>query len=145
MNLSANPSSVSDGHAAPAFVLMSSDRSVVAVSDAFAQLLGCTVAELCGRSFDSLTYWPAAARDTDLCDRLFAGEIDSYEIATCCDHKDGTQVKLQLQLSVVRDANGKVAFAVINVTPAEQAAATSRACIEADLDEVEKIRRAMFW
>jgi PAS domain S-box-containing protein len=145
MKLHATPSSGSDGHAASAFVLMSTDRSVVAVSDAFAQLLGYGAAELCGRTFESLTYWPDAGVDAALSDQLFAGEIDSYQVAKRCEHSTGAHIPVQLQLSTVRDAKGKVAYAVVTVTPTQPSAAVTSVPADTELDEVEKIKRAMFW
>lgn len=141
----ANPSSVVDGNAAPAFVLISPSRSVVAVSDALAQMLGYSVAELCGRPLESLSYWSDAPLDADLADQLFAGEIDCYEIHKRCETISGTPMKVRMQLNSVRDGKGKLAFVVMTVVPAEQAATVPLAKQEADLDEVEKIRRAMFW
>jgi PAS domain S-box-containing protein len=129
-----------------AFGLIAPDRRFVAVSEAFAQLLGYTPAELCGRTLESITCVADADAVGDM-DQLFGGEIASYEIADRCEDRDGNRLQAMLQVSTACDARGKIAFAIVQLRPAEANASATpghRQTGPVD-DEVEKIKRAMFW
>jgi two-component system, sensor histidine kinase and response regulator len=130
-----------------AFALISPDHRLAGVNKAFAKLLGYRPEELCGRTFDSVTFAPDTDIDSDLADQLFAGEIPGYEIAKRYKHKDGGLVKILLQVSTVTDGGGRILFAVVHARPMLAAASTLpvyQHAVEPN-DEVEKIKRAMFW
>jgi PAS domain S-box-containing protein len=128
------------------FALIAPDRRLAAVSDAFAILLGYTPAELCGRSVESITYAGDVGIDREPAERLFAGEIPSYEIAKRCEDRNGELVKIMLQVSAMCDAMGKVAYAIMQVRQIGTSASLPQYQIpQARSDEVEKIKRAMFW
>ena len=131
-----------------AFAITGMDHRMIAVSDAFAQLLGYTPAELCGRTFESITYAADIDIDSDLADKLFAGQLASYEIAKRYESRDGQLVKILLQVNATCDGAGRVAFAVVQVRQVIDAVPSSLPQYQhadAANDEVEKIKRAMFW
>ena len=128
-----------------AVALTAPDHRLAAVNDAFAELLGYTPQELCGRTFESITHWPDAALDSDLADQLFAGQIPSYEIGKRYVHKDGSLVTILLQVSTVRDGKGRITFAVVQARPvAETESFPAYQHPASPSDEIEKIKRAMF-
>jgi PAS domain S-box-containing protein len=139
-----------DQTAAPtdtAVALRAPDGRIAAVNSAFARMLGYTTAELCGRTFESITFAPDIDIDSDLADQLFAGAIPAYEIAKRYKHRDGGLVKILLHVSTVSDAAGKILFAVVNARPVLGSVSTLPVYQQdqESTDEVEKIKRAMFW
>ena len=142
MNFDLPPSTAAD--TSTVFALIAPDRRLAAVSDAFAILLGYTSAELCGRTFESITFAGDIGADRERAERLFAGEIPSYEIVKRCEDRNGELVKIHLQVSAVCNAGGAVAFAIAQVRQIG-AGMTSHPQHDVANDEVEKIKRAMFW
>jgi PAS domain S-box-containing protein len=144
MSFDFSPSTAAD--TSTVFALIASDRRLVAVSDAFAILLGYTPAELCGRTLGSITYADDMNSDRQLAERLFAGDVPSYEIVKRCEDRNGELVKIHLQVSAVCNAEGAVAYAIAQVRQIGASMAVPHAHHDdAAIDEVEKIKRAMFW
>ena len=146
MNIDLSSSTSAD--TTTAFAITGTDHCMIAVSDAFARLLGYTPAELCGRTFESITYAADADIDSDLAETLFAGRLASYEIAKRYESRDGQLVKVLLQVNATCNGAGRVAFAIAQVKQIisdEGSSLPQFQHAEAPSDEVEKIKRAMFW
>lgn len=132
---------------APAIALVAADHRLVAVTDAFAELVGYSPAELCGKTFEQITHPADIDIDSDLATRLFRGRIPSYELAKRYVHKNGQIVRILLAASVVRDRLGKIVFAVAQIRPlAQDVPAPTLPVFQHEhekSDEIEKIKRAM--
>jgi PAS domain S-box-containing protein len=127
-----------------ATALVAADHTIAAANDAMGDLLGYTGQDLCGRTFESITYPADIDIDSDLANRLFRGEIREYEIAKRFLHCNGSVVQLLIHASLLRDAKG-VVFGIAQVRPFSGPSRSLPAFQHGDQknDEIERIKRAM--
>jgi PAS domain S-box-containing protein len=134
---------------APAIALIDRENRLLAVTPAFASVVGYAPADLCGSAFERITHEPDIETDNELAIRLFSGEIDSYESTRRCVHRNGHLVRILLTFSVARDASGAIAYAVSQMQALdEEAAQPIRVTFQPDHepnDQIERIKNAMFW
>jgi PAS domain S-box-containing protein len=93
-------------HAPIGMSLVAQDGRYMQVNRALCELVGYSEEELLGRTFQAITHPDDLADDLDLFERLWAGEIDTYQLEKRYLHKDGHVVWIHLTGSIVRDANG---------------------------------------
>jgi PAS domain S-box-containing protein len=92
--------------------IVAMNHTLAWVNDAFAKIIGRKARELCGRTFESITHEDDVDLDHGLAQRLFAGEIERYEMEKRYIHKDGSVVPIHLTVRVVRDSRGNILYAV---------------------------------
>lgn len=140
------PSEVS---APPAIALADEEHRFVAVTAAFASVIGYTPEELFGKTFEEFTHPADADVDGDLCRRMFRGELDAFDMTKRYIHKDGHYVRILLSVTCARGKNGTIQYAVAQIRPLGglMPGATMPAFQHADEpnDEVDRIKRAMFF
>jgi PAS domain S-box-containing protein len=93
-------------HAPIGMSLVAEDGRYLQVNRALCELVGYSEEELLGSSFQAITHPDDLADNLDLFKRLWAGEIDTYQLEKRYLHKDGRVVWIQLTGSIVRDADG---------------------------------------
>jgi len=72
-----------------------------------AQLLGRTAAELRGKRLEYSCHPDDVRLDAEFARRLFAGEIDSYQVAKRFLRPDQSMLRILLTISLVRDGGGR--------------------------------------
>jgi PAS domain S-box-containing protein len=127
-----------------ATALVAADHRIVAASDALGEMLGYTAQELCGRTFESITYPADVDIDSDLASKVFRGELRDYEIAKRFLHKNGSVVRLLIHASLLKDAKG-VVYGIAQIRPITGPSRSLPAFQHDDQanDEIERIKRAM--
>lgn len=93
-------------HAPIGFTIVSPDGRFQQVNPALCTMLGYTEEELLGKTFQDITHPDDLADDLDQAERLWAGEIASYEMEKRYLHKDGHAVWIHVTASAVHDADG---------------------------------------
>ena len=93
-------------HAPIGFAIVSPDGRFRQVNPALCQMLGYAEHELLGQTFQDITHPDDLADDLAQAERLFGGEIASYELEKRYLHKDGHAVWVHLTGSAVYDADG---------------------------------------
>ena len=110
--------------AALGIVLIDKRGYPIAANPAFQKMLGYAAEELYTMSFIEFTHPDDASANRELFTELFEGKRDSYELEKRYRRKDGGVVWGHLTASLVRDAEGKPAFAecvVENITERRRA------------------------
>jgi PAS domain S-box-containing protein len=87
--------------------LVEPDGTLRQVNRALCELLGYTEQELLERGFQEITHPDDLDDDQELAARLWAGQIDTYQLEKRYLHKDGRALWCQLTASVGRDAAGE--------------------------------------
>lgn len=93
--------------AAIGMALVRPDGRFIQVNPALCGMLGFTEEELLDVGFQEITHPEDLDDDEDLVRAVLAGEIDTYELDKRYLRKDGSLVWSHLNVSLVRDANGK--------------------------------------
>jgi len=149
MHLSPEISADVNLNAPPAIALVDESHRFLAVTAAFAAVIGYTPGELFGKTFEQITHPADADVDSDLTQRVFSGELASYDMTKRYYHKDGHIVRILLTVTVARGESDKARFAVAQIRPLGDMlpSTTMPAFQHADEpnDEVERIKRAMFF
>ena len=96
--------------AAVGIVLLKADGRVLRTNSKMSQILGYTEIELLQRFFQQLTFAEDLAEEELLIKRLKAGEIGDYQHEKRLLRRDGAQVWVSVNVSVMRDANGSQRF-----------------------------------
>jgi two-component system, cell cycle sensor histidine kinase and response regulator CckA len=117
------------GHA-----LVGLDGQFVEVNQALARIVGLTPEQLTGMTFQSITYPDDLDADLTLLRQLAAGEIDSYEMEKRYVHSSGRVVSAQLNVSVVRDVEGRPVYFISQVQDL-----TERRSLEQQLRQSHKL------
>jgi PAS domain S-box-containing protein len=94
-------------HAPIGMAMVTTDYRLNRVNLALCKALGYTKEELAPRTFSDITHPDDVARDKDLADKLFRGEIPSYRLEKRIRTKDGQLAWLDVSAFVIQDANGK--------------------------------------
>ena len=93
-------------YAAIGMALVAPDGRWLRVNRALCKIVGYCEAELLATNFQSITHPDDLEEDLNCVRRMLAGEIDTYELEKRYIHKDGHPVWIQLNVSLVRDAEG---------------------------------------
>jgi two-component system, sensor histidine kinase and response regulator len=93
-------------HAPIGMALVASDGRFLQVNRALCQLVGYPEEELLGTSFPAITHPDDVASALEQATRLWAGEIETYQLEQRYLHKDDRVVWVLFTGSVVRDASG---------------------------------------
>jgi PAS domain S-box-containing protein len=92
-------------HAPIGVSLEAPDGQFIQVNRAFCALVGYSEQELLDKRFQDITHPDDLADELEVAGRLWAGEIDSYELEKRYIHKDGRIVWVLLTRSAVRQGN----------------------------------------
>src|SRR5688572_24980874 len=90
--------------------LVGLDYRLVWVNAALCRLVGYTEEELTALTFPEITHPDDVDKDVQLAQRLFAGEINSFQIKKRFIKKDQQVVWVVLTASAIHDKQGKVAY-----------------------------------
>jgi two-component system, sensor histidine kinase and response regulator len=93
-------------YAAIGMALVAPDGRWLRVNRAICKIVGYCEAELLATNFQSITHPDDLETDLNNVRRMLASEIDTYEMEKRYIHKDGHPVWIQLNVSLVRDADG---------------------------------------
>jgi two-component system sensor histidine kinase/response regulator len=93
-------------HAAIGMALVAPDGRWLRVNRALCKIVGYCEAELLATNFQSITHPDDLEADLNYVRRMLASEIDTYEMEKRYIHKDSHPVWIQLNVSLVRDAEG---------------------------------------
>jgi len=88
---------------------------VLAVNDAFCQMLGRSREEIVGKSITSFTHPEDRGIAEEAHCRLISGEVDQVSYVKRDLHKDGRVIDLEVSKSSARDASGSRLYFVISV------------------------------
>ncbi|MGD9973749.1 MAG: PAS domain S-box protein [Desulfatirhabdiaceae bacterium] len=95
---------------------VSLDGGFLEINDQFCQLVGYEKQELFQMTFRDITHPDDLYLDEKYIEQVLAGKIDSFDIEKRYIHKDGHPVWVRLYSNVVRNAGGKIKYAVAVVT-----------------------------
>jgi PAS domain S-box-containing protein len=87
--------------------VVGADFRFVRVNAALAAMLGSTSDELVGATFADLASEPGDGLEIDLARRLFVGDIPRYQIEKRWLRGDGSDIWVKLNVSVLRDEEGR--------------------------------------
>ena len=96
--------------AAVGIALLGSDGRVLRTNSKMSHILGYSEIELLQRFFQQLTYEDDLPDELALIKRLRAGEIGDYQRERRLLRRDGTQIWVNISVSMMRDANGNQRF-----------------------------------
>jgi PAS domain S-box-containing protein len=99
-------------NAAVGVVLVGPDGSIVRANNSYARMLGYSVEELKGRTFQDLTHPDDLATNLSALNKTLVGESDSYSIEKRYIRKDGGIVWVSVTVGSVRKADGGVDYFV---------------------------------
>lgn len=119
--------------------LVGTDGRFLRVNRAFCQITGYTDVEMQAHSFADLTHPEDLDRDTDALAGFLAGDIDTYVTEKRYVCKDGKVAWVQLHVSSVNDAEGRLLYFITQVVDI-----TARKRAEQVLWEGEERFRAAF-
>src|SRR5215211_6187062 len=93
-------------HAPIGMSLVAEDGRFIQVNRALCDMVDYSEEELLGKTFHDITHPEDVANNLELFERLWAGEIDDYQLEKRYLRKDGRVIWIHLTGSIVRDANG---------------------------------------
>src|SRR5271154_5734134 len=94
-------------HAAIGMALVAPDGRWLRVNRALCKIVGYCETELLATNFQSITHPDDLEGDMNNVRKLLASEVDTYEMEKRYIHKDGHAVWIQLNVSLVRGADGQ--------------------------------------
>ncbi len=115
------------------------DGAFLKVNERFAQILGYSPVELISKSFRDITHPDDLELDNKHIQKVFSGDIDSFEIEKRYIHKEGHDVWINLYSSVVKDKNNSILYAIGVITDI-----TDRKKTEKALEESERLFKTLF-
>ncbi|HTB31957.1 MAG TPA: PAS domain S-box protein [Bacteroidia bacterium] len=119
------------------------DKKIVNANNSMCQMLGYSLAEIKGLSFNDLTHPDDHFIDQDELDRMIEGSIDGYKIEKRYLTKDGDVIWVNLNISCSRDPLGKIQYLIgiaediSSRKEAEEAQQKSEANLRTILDNTE--------
>jgi PAS domain S-box-containing protein len=90
--------------------LIDLDAKILSANLKFCSILGYPSGGLDGKSIVEITHPDDLGNDLEQTKRIFAGEIDSYQIRKRYFHKDGRVIWGHLTATVVRDPSGRILY-----------------------------------
>ncbi|MEN7547411.1 PAS domain S-box protein [Rapidithrix thailandica] len=102
-------------HAPIGIALVSPEGNWLKVNKALCQIVGYTEDELLTMDWPSLTHPDDLKQDMLLAEKLFNGEIDSYQLEKRYIHKNGTTIHILLIASIVIKEEGKPNYAIVQI------------------------------
>jgi two-component system cell cycle sensor histidine kinase/response regulator CckA len=121
-------------HAPIGVALVSPDGRWLKVNRVLCELVGYSESELLTRSFQDITHPKDLELDLENVRRMIAGEIRSYQIEKRYVHKDGRFVAVLLNVSLVRDGQGRPRYFISQIQDI-----TGRKQVEAQLFQSQKM------
>lgn len=103
------------GAAGIGMALVAPDGRWLQVNSALCEMLGYDEAELLVTRFQALTHADDLEPSLDLVHRLVTGENPSFQLEKRCVHKDGHLLWTQMTASLVRNADGKPIYLVVQI------------------------------
>lgn len=100
------------------------DRSWLEANQALCDMLGYSMAELCTRTWEELTYPEDLACNNELFGQLLNGHLNEFVIEKRFIRKSGELIDAHLAVRAVRNEDGSLAYAVSlieDITPRKQA------------------------
>jgi PAS domain S-box-containing protein len=111
-------------HAAAGMLLTAIDGRLNRVNEAFADMLGYTVADLVGMKFSDLTLPEDETRSWKAISGILKGEAETVRFEKRYRHKSGEIVFCDLSISVVRNSEGQPLYFVTHVADISKQKAT---------------------
>jgi PAS domain S-box-containing protein len=126
--------------------IVSIDHTFSWVNETFGEIIGYTPQDLAGSTFESITHPDDLSLDSHLTNRLFRGEIDTYEMEKRYLHRDGGIVPIHLTVRLIRSRDGKILYALSTVEKISERAVyhvqASKPLTPVEI-ELDRIRRAV--
>jgi two-component system, sporulation sensor kinase A len=119
-------------YSAMGMALVALDGRSIAVNDALCSVLGYTRQELTRVTFQQITYSQDIDQETELFERLVAGQLPSYQMEKRYLHKSGQLVWVLLSASIVRSKDGEPLYVVSQIQDI-----TGRKVMEQELRSVQ--------
>jgi PAS domain S-box-containing protein len=130
------------GHAPIGMALVAPDGRFTQVNRSLCELVGYTEEELLGKTFPDITHPDDLAGDLELAERLWAGEIDTYQLEKRYIHKDGHVMWVLLTGSAAR-SGGVAHYAIaqiLDITDRRQLEMERAAMLETARDYARRLR-----
>jgi diguanylate cyclase (GGDEF)-like protein/PAS domain S-box-containing protein len=102
-------------HAPIGMALVSADGQFLRVNGALCELTGYPTDELTAKTFQEITHPEDLDLDLQLVSQMLAGERRTYEMVKRYLHADGHVVWVQLNVSLVRNADGEPAYFISQI------------------------------
>ncbi len=96
-------------------VLISPEGQVITANRYHCDLLGYSLDELAKKNFHDITHPDDASKELELIRKMLAGELQFYQLDKRYIHKDGHEISVQLNVSLVRDCNQQALYFVKQV------------------------------
>lgn len=120
-------------HAPNGMALATPDGRWFKVNHALCELVGYSEDELLAPSFQSITHEDDRIADSEFIRRIIAGEVGAYEIEKRYIHRDGHVLTVLLNVSVVKDGEGRARFFVAHIQDfTRRRAAEKELCLALD-------------
>src|SRR5918995_712583 len=101
--------------AAIGMALVTPDGRFLQVNRSLCEILGYSVEELLGKTFQVITHPDDLEKDLDNLHRMLAGEIRTYQVEKRYIHKEGHAVWALLNVTLVRDEEGEPLYFVSQI------------------------------
>lgn len=127
--------------------LVSLEGRFLQVNSALAGILGYSPQEMLALDFQSVTHPADLEQDLARVRYLLAGEADTYEMEKRYLHRTGQEVVAQLNVSLVRDSEGKPEYFIAQVQDITQRKQAEESLRESEhsLREAQRIARVGNW
>lgn len=123
--------------AATGEVLASPEGKLLQVNRSFCEIVGYSEPELLDKTFSEITYFEDRKLDLDYLQRILSGEIRIYQTEKRYIHQQGHLVWVLLNVSAVRDTDGKIMYFIAQIQDINQRK-QAEAKLNALLQELER-------
>lgn len=129
-------------HAAIGMALVAPDGKWLRVNQSVCEITGYTQRELLQRSFQDITHPDDLDLDLANVGKMLAGEIESYQMEKRYFHKNGAIVWVLLNVSLVRDEQGRPRFFISQIQDITGRRESERQLGQASA-EIAKLRKGL--
>jgi PAS domain S-box-containing protein len=129
-----------------AVAIVQNDHRFAWTNRAFTDLVGFAENALVGKTFEEITHPDDIDLDSSLATRLFAGELDHYEMDKRYVHRNKSVIPIHLRVSLIRDRQNKILYAcsiVERIRLSSDLHVRSSKPLTQQEREMDRIRRAM--